>query len=125
MTDRIKVKCKETGKVTSVYPVDAKEYLATGRYSLVDAEKGISGKANWLNEVRKKEHQVEKMIERISEAAEDGEDIPDISSMNAKKLGEFVEEQCLEIDGFDKLNLPKKRKAVLDALLSEVDEDDI
>lgn len=100
------------GKLSSafwVYPIDAKEILAQGKHETVG--KSLPGSADWLPENESGESEENELTE------------DKINSMVTKDLFELVKNQELEIEGFDKMNLAEKRKAVIAAIFVEDDGD--
>lgn len=92
-----------------VYPIDAKEILAQGKHETVG--KSLPGSADWLPKGEGGETEEDDLTE------------DKINSMITKDLFTLVKEQELEIDGFDKMNLAEKRKAVIAAIFVEDDGD--
>jgi hypothetical protein len=114
---RVKLIGAKDSTAIEVFAVDAKEILATGRYECVGQPP--RGSAEWLPAKEIAKPVVETPKESDDEITEEK-----VLSMNSKELETCVKENKLEIEGFDSMNLPKKRQAVIDAFIKLESEEE-
>jgi len=109
-TNRITVTSPE-GKKVQVFPVDARELIANG---WTTGERLTP--ADWTPESKSP-----------AETKEPGTDdiLKEIDSMNTKALDAYVEDEEIEIEDWEDMKLPMKRKALKDYIENPAsDEDD-
>lgn len=142
----VKKKGESDEKAIRVFPIDAKELIASGNYEMVEGV--VGGGVDWLppeerqEYVKKGEKAINKPLKKAKakakkeaeadeeETLEEDEDLEDeteekdIGQMVTAELDALVEEEEFDIDGYSGMKLAEKRKAVKGAWESKYGSDD-
>lgn len=118
---KIKIREIKTGDIIEREVIDAKECVGGGLYEYVG--KKPAGDSAVTPEALKREASAKEKGEAAMAEGEEEFDLDSIDAMNTAELDELVAKKELVIENWEKLNLRKKRAAVIEALTPVEEEE--